>query len=59
MVSEFRNQRFGVIPDVHSDSLTWKWKMAPVKTIFLYKQVVVNVHVSESECISCTLDPLY
>ena len=24
--------------------------MAPVKTIFLYKQAVVHFHVSESEC---------
>ena len=34
-----------------SDSLTWKWKMAPWKTTFLYKQVVFHFHVSESECI--------
>ena len=35
---------------VHSDSLTWKWKMASWKTTFLYKQWVFHFHVSESEC---------
>ena len=24
--------------ELHSDSLTWKWKMVPWKTVFLYKQ---------------------
>ena len=33
----------------HSDSLTWKWKMATVTTFFFYKQVVFHFHVSESE----------
>ena len=29
--------------------LTWKWRMAPWKTIFHYKQVVVHFHVSPME----------
>ena len=33
---------------IHSHSLTWKWTMAPGKTIFHYKQVVFHFHVSES-----------
>ena len=33
-----------------SDSLTWKWKMTPWKTTFLYKQEVFHFHVSQSEC---------
>ena len=33
-----------------SDSLTWKWKMVPWKTTFLYGQEVFHFHVSELEC---------
>ena len=35
---------------VHSDSLTWKWKMASWKTTFLYKQwVFSNMEVEPTE----------
>ena len=36
--------------DLHSLELTWKWRMAPWKTIFHYKQVVFHFHVSFREC---------
>ena len=36
---------------IHSDSLTWKWKMVPWKTTFLYEQGVFHFHVMcSSEC---------
>ena len=36
---------------LHSDSLTWKWKMACWMTILLYKQAVFRFHVMcLSEC---------
>ena len=34
-----------VTEGVHSQELTWKWRMAPWKTIFHYKQVVFHFHV--------------
>ena len=36
--------------DLHSLELTWKWRMAPWKTIFHYKQVVFHFHVIFREC---------
>ena len=36
--------------ELRSDSLTWKLKMVPWKTPFLYKQGFSHFHVSESEC---------
>ena len=42
-----RRKKF--IPN-RSNSLTWKWKMAPWKTMFLYKHRIFHFHVSQSEC---------
>ena len=36
---------------IDSDSLAWKWNIAPWKTTFLYKQRIFHFHVSESGCI--------
>ena len=37
---------------LHSDSLTWKWKMGPWKSAVLYKRRgELHFHVSESKCI--------
>ena len=36
---------------VYMNYITWKWNMAPWKTIFLYKQGVFHFHVSSRECI--------
>ena len=40
---------------VHSLELTWKWRMAPWKTMFHYRQVVFHFHVSsrESKLLGC------
>ena len=43
---------------IHSDSLTWKWKIAPWKTILLYEQGFLHFHVSESECICIKIRPI-
>ena len=37
---------------IHSLELTWKWRMAPWKTIFHYKQVVFHFHVNSRESTS-------
>ena len=34
----------------YTPTQTWKWKMVPWKTTFLYKQRVFHFYVSESEC---------
>ena len=35
--------------NIHSLELTWKWKMAPWKTIILYNQGIVDFHVNSRE----------
>ena len=42
-------RREGDKSDLHSQKLTWKWRMAPWKTMFNYKQVVFHFHVSSRE----------
>ena len=44
---------------IQSVELTWKWRMAPWKTIFHYKQVVFHFHVSFWECILWRLRKIY
>ena len=50
MTKHHVDQGISFFHGLHSLELTWKWRMAPWKTIFHYKQVVFHFHVSFREC---------